>query len=95
MSDIIWGNGKSIISNDSFTISVTHRKNGNKLDYSDHETIQIIDADLPGLPLDKNNWNVDSLRNSVIDAFLKCEIKERRSDGIIVAKVSHSGVGGY
>jgi hypothetical protein len=36
---MIWGNGSSILSDDSFVISVTHRKDGNKKDYSDNEKI--------------------------------------------------------
>jgi len=95
MTDIIWGNGSEILSENSFKINVTHRKNGNNSDYSDSEIVKIDDADLPGLPFDKNQWTTEKLKESIVNAFLKCEIKERTSDGVIVAKVSHSGVGGY
>ncbi len=95
MADIIWGNGSEVLSSDSFKINVTHRKDGNKMNYSDSETIKIIEADLPGLPIEKDNWTTDSLKQSVVDAFLKCEVKERNPEGMVVAKVSHSGVGGY
>lgn len=95
MADIIWGNGSSILSNDSFVINITHRKDGNKKDYSDNEKIRITKADLPGLPLDKNEWNYDTLNNCLVDAFLKCEIESEDESGILLAKVSHSGAGGY
>ena len=95
MADIIWGNGSSVLSDDSFVISVTHRKDGNKKDYSNNEKIRITEADLPGLPLDKNAWNYNTLKNCLVDAFLKCEIEDRDESGILLAKVSHSGAGGY
>ena len=70
------------------------QKNGNKNQYSDSEKVTISTADLPGLPYEKDDWNVDNLKSCVIDAFLKCEIDKVEEDGL-VAKVSHSGVGGY
>jgi hypothetical protein len=76
-------------------ICVTHRKSGNKNDYSDSEKIKLISADLPGFPADKNDWNSEKLTDCVIDAFLKCEVDLRDDRGMLLAKVSHSGVGGY
>ena len=49
MVDIIWGNGSHVLSADSFELKVTHRKNGNKNEYSDIEKIKINSADLPGV----------------------------------------------
>ena len=95
MTDIIWGNGLRILSRNSFVLSTTHRKDGNRQDYSDSEKIQIVSADLPGLPYNESEWNEDMLKNSVVDVFLKCEIDKRTEEGILLAKVSHSGVGGY
>lgn len=95
MVDIIWGNGFEVISINSFKIKVTHRKDGNKNNYSEIELVKITEADLPGLPVDQKNWTIDSLKKSIVDAFLKCEIKERNPDGELIVKVSHSGVGGY
>ena len=94
MTDIIWGNGTKIISKDSFVLNVTHKKNGNKNRYSESEKIIISDADLPGLPHVREEWDEESLKSCVIDAFLKCEI-EKIEEGRLVAKVSHSGAGGY
>lgn len=95
MTDIIWGNGAEVLSGDSFILNVTHRKNGNKKNYSDSEKIRITSADLPGFPKDQDNWNPDILQSCVKDAFLKCEVDQRDTQGILLAKVSHSGVGGY
>ena len=94
MTDIIWGNGAKILSNDSFVLNVTHKKNGNKNQYSESEKVTISRADLPGLPYERKDWNEDNLKSCIIDAFLKCEI-DKIEDGGIVAKVSHSGAGGY
>jgi hypothetical protein len=74
---------------------VTHRKNGNKNNYSDTEKIKIVSADLPGFPNNQDEWRPEMLKECVIDSFLKCEINERTGEGTILAKVSHSGVGGY
>ena len=49
MSDIIWGNGNSIISKSRFQLDVTHRKDGNSEKYDDVVKIVISDVDLPGL----------------------------------------------
>ncbi|MHA7734213.1 hypothetical protein [Nitrosopumilus sp. S6] len=95
MTDIIWGNGVNAISNDTFVLNVTHRKNGNSKNYSDTEKIRITEADIPGLPHSRVDWSEESLKSCVNDAFLKCEIKHREDSGILSAKVSHSGVGGY
>ena len=94
MTDIIWGNGTKILSKDSFILNVTHKKNGNKNQYSESEKVTISTADLPGLPFERNDWNEESLKSCVIDAFLKCEVDRIEEDGL-VAKVSHSGAGGY
>ena len=67
----------------------------NKQDYSDSEKIIMTSADLPGLPQNKDDWNEESLKNCVIDAFLKCEVDQRDETGVILGKVSHSGAGGY
>ena len=95
MTDIIWGNGSHVISKDLFVLNVTHRKNGNKSNYSDSEKIQITYADLPGFPHEKNDWDPKTLLNCIKDAFLKCEVDKRDDSGVLLAKVSHSGVGGY
>ena len=94
MTDIIWGNGAKVLSKDSFVLNVTHKKNGNKNQYSESETVTISSAELPGLPYERENWDENSLKSCVINAFLKCEI-DKIEEGRIVAKVSHSGVGGY
>ena len=95
MTDIIWGNGSEVLSGNSFVLNVTHRKNGNKHDYSDSEKITMTSADLPGLPHNERDWNEEALKACVIDAFLKCEIDQRDESGVILGKVSHSGAGGY
>ena len=95
MADIIWGNGVDVISENSFVLNVTHRKNGNKQDYSDSENVKIVKADLPGLPHKESEWNLESLKSCVVNAFLKCEVDDREESGMLIAKVSHSGAGGY
>lgn len=95
MADIIWGNGADVLSANSFVINVTHRKDGNKMDYSDSEKVKIVEADLPGLSYNESEWDIESLRSCVIDTFLKCEVDNREESGMLIAKVSHSGVGGY
>ncbi|MDH3203400.1 MAG: hypothetical protein OEL81_01825 [Nitrosopumilus sp.] len=95
MTDIIWGNGSKVLSANSFLLDVTHRKDGNKQDYSDSEKITMTSADLPGLPQNQSDWDEESLKTCVIDAFLKCEVSQRDETGVILAKVSHSGAGGY
>ena len=95
MTDIIWGNGSKTLSRNSFVLDVTHRKDGNKNSYSDSEEVLITSADLPGFPHNESEWNEDALKTCVVNAFLKCEIDQRNENGIILAKVSHSGAGGY
>ena len=95
MGDIIWGNGSSVLSASSFVLRVTHRKNGNRGDYSDMEKIIITSADLPGMPRNSDDWTQESLGACVVDAFLKCEVEQRDESGTIMGKVSHSGAGGY
>ncbi len=95
MADIIWGNGSQVLSSNSFILNVTHKKHGNKHDYSESEKITMTSADLPGLPYDESDWNEEALKSCVIDAFLKCEIDKRDESGTILCKVSHSGAGGY
>ena len=95
MTDIIWGNGFKVLSANSFILNVTHRKDGNKQDYLDSEKIIMSSADLPGLPQNQSDWDEESLKTCVIDAFLKCEVNRRDESGVILAKVSHSGAGGY
>ena len=95
MTDIIWGNGSKVLSANAFLLDVTHRKDGNKHNYSDSEKIIITSADLPGLPQNQSDWNEELLKTCVIDAFLKCEVSQRDETGVISGKVSHSGAGGY
>jgi hypothetical protein len=95
MTDIIWGNGQKIISTDSFQINVTHRKDGNSKEYPDSVKIIISGVDLPGLSDNKSDWTVENLQSVIVNAFLKCEIDSKTSEGDLIAKVSHSGAAGY
>lgn len=95
MSDIIWGNGAEVISPTLFVLNVTHRKDGNKDTYADTEKIEITDADVPGLPQNRSEWTKDILSSCTKEAFLKIEVDRRDSSGVVMGKVSHSGVGGY
>ena len=95
MSDIICGNGKNIISKDSFQLDVTHRKDGNSEKYPDTVKIIISGVDLPGLSDNKTEWTVENLQNVIVNAFLKCEIDSKTQEGDLIAKVSHSGAAGY
>lgn len=95
MTDIIWGNGNEILAKNLFVLNVTHRKDGNKDSYQDCEKIRIIDADVPGLSQNENEWNEMILQDCISGSFLKCEIQQRDESGVLLAKVSHSGVGGY
>ena len=95
MTDIIWGNGQKIISTDSFQINVTHRKDGNSDEYPDSVKIIISGVDLPGLSDNKSDWTVENLQSVIVNAFLKCEIDSKTSEGDLIAKVSHSGAAGY
>ena len=42
MTDIIWGNGSDTLSSNSFILKVSHRKNGNKENYSDIEKLELL-----------------------------------------------------
>ncbi|MYB47530.1 MAG: hypothetical protein F4W68_02175 [Cenarchaeum sp. SB0661_bin_35] len=95
MGDIIWGNGSAALSNNTFVLNVTHRKNENKNNYTDSEKIIITSAELPGMPHDISDWTKELLDASVAGAFLKCEVKGRNESGTLLGKVSHSGAGGY
>ena len=95
MSDIIWGNGNSIISKNRFQLDVTHRKDGNSEKYEDVVKIMISDVDLPGLSDNKLEWTLESLEKVIVNAFLKCEINSKTPEGDLIAKVSHSGAAGY
>ena len=95
MSDIIWGNGSNIISENSFQLDITHRKDGNSEKYQDTVKIIISDVDLPGLSNNKLEWTIEDLQKVIVDAFLKCEINSKTPEGNLVAKVSHSGAAGY
>jgi hypothetical protein len=95
MTDTIWGNGKNIISKDSFELTVTHRQNGNSEEYQDIVKIMISDVDLPGLSDNKANWEIDDLQKVIVGSFLKCEISSKTSEGGLISKVSHSGAAGY
>ena len=92
MTDIIWGNGSKIISDNKFELSVTHRKDGNSEKYEDSVKIRISDADLPGLPNNQAEWTTENLQKVIIDAFLKCEINSKTPEGDLDAKVSHGSV---
>ncbi|MDC0605509.1 hypothetical protein OAO63_02550, partial [Nitrosopumilus sp.] len=81
MSDIIWGNGNSIISKNKFQLDVTHRKDGNSEKYQDTVKIIISDVDLPGLSDNESNWTVEDLERVIVNAFLKCEINSRTPEG--------------
>ena len=95
MTDTIWGNGKNMISKDSFELTVTHRQNGNSEEYQDIVKIMISDVDLPGLSDNKANWEIDDLQKVIVGSFLKCEISSKTSEGGLISKVSHSGAAGY
>ena len=95
MSDIIWGNGSSIISKSRFQLDVTHRKDGNSEKYDDVVKIVISDVDLPGLSDNKLEWTTEELEKVIVNAFLKCEINSKTPEGDLIAKVSHSGAAGY
>ena len=95
MSDVIWGNGKNVISKDTFELTVTHRQNGNSEEYQDAVKIIISDVDLPGLSDNKSSWKIDDLQKVIVGSFLKCEIDSKTSEGDLISKVSHSGAAGY
>ena len=93
--DIIWGNVGKVISGQVIELNVTHRKDGNKNDYADVEKIKFSGTDLATLPSDPNEFSKEDIEKNLGGAFVKCEIKERDSEGNLVSFVSHSGQGGY
>lgn len=94
MTDIIWGNAIKIISDSIFELNVTHKKNGNKNEYSDREIIKLIDVDIPGITtIDDSSFQ--KLNEVLLNQFVKCEVTSRNQDNSLNSKVSHSGVGGY
>ena len=95
MTDIIWGNVGKVDSGSLFELSVTHRKDGNKNNYSDLEKISIDELDVVTLPQDPNQRTKEMIEQTLGGQFVKCEINEKSNDGILKAKVSHSGQGGY
>ncbi len=95
MPDVIWGHGSRVLSERSFVLNVTHRKDGNRLEYSDTEEVVMTSADLPGFPADEGGWSEGALAECVLGAFLKCEVDGRDASGSLSGRVSHSGVGGY
>ena len=84
-----------VAKNEDFINFVKELSEINLLNNSDVEKIKISEADIPGLPHTREDWNEESLKSCVNEAFLKCEIEQREDSGILSAKVSHSGVGGY
>ena len=95
MTDIIWGNVGKIQSGQIFELNLTHRKDGNKNDYSDIEKIKVADTDIVTLPTNLSECTKELAEQVLSGLFVKCEIKERENDGSILASVSHSGQGGY
>lgn len=93
--DIIWGTVGKVLSGQVFELNLTHRKDGNKNTYSDIEKIKIIETDFGSLPLDINNFTKKLVEENILDAFVKCEIKDKDSEGNYLSSVSHSGQGGY
>ena len=95
MTDIIWGNIGTILSGQVFELNLTHRKDGNKNDYSDLEKIKIIETDIVTLPTNLAECTKELAEQFLPGLFVKCEIKERDSEGMLVSSLSHSGQGGY
>lgn len=95
MTDIIWGVVKTILDPNSLELSVTHRKNNNKNNYDDMEKIRFLETDIVTIPVDPNQRTKEVLEQNLKDLFVKCEVENRDSDGYLVAKLSHSGQGGY
>ena len=93
--DIIWGNVGNVISGQIFELNVTHRKDGNKNDYSDTEKIKFSGTDFVTLPVDPNQCTKDAVEQNLGGIFVKCDVKERDSEGNLIAFVSNSGQGGY
>ena len=93
--DIIWGNIEKVLSGQIFELNVTHKKDGNKKDYSAIEKIKIIQTDIMSLPADPNECTKEQIEQNLGGSFVKCEIKNRENDGTLLSSVSHSGQGGY
>ena len=93
--DIIWGNVTKPLTDNTFELNVTHRKDGNKEDYSDVEKIKLHSTDIVTLPLDPNECTKQLIEENLSGVFVKCEIKEKENDGSLLAIVSNSGQGGY
>lgn len=95
MTDIIWGNVGKVESGQIIELNLTHRKDGNKNNYSDIEKIKITKTDVVTLSTNPSDWTKESTEKALGGLFVKCEIQERGKDGTLLASVSHSGQGGY
>jgi hypothetical protein len=95
MTDIIWGNVGKILDGQIFELNLTHRKDGNKNDYSDLEKIKFFETDIVTLPADVSQCTKEQTEQILPGLFVKCEIKEKDNEGFLLASVSHSGQGGY
>ncbi|MBT8242373.1 MAG: hypothetical protein HKP34_01490 [Nitrosopumilus sp.] len=93
--DIIWGNVGKVLSDQTFELNLTHRKDGNKNTYSDIEKIRISETDFMSLPADINNYTKELVEENLSGVFVKCEIKDKDEEGNWISSVSHSGQGGY
>ena len=93
--DIIWGNIGKVLSGQIFELNVTHKKDGNKKEYSEIEKIKIIQTDIMSLPADPNECTKEQIEQILGGSFVKCEIKDKENDGTLTSIVSHSGQGGY
>ena len=95
LTDIIWGVVKTILGPSSFELSVTHRKDDNKNDYSDIEKVRFSETDIVTILQDPNQRTKELTEQNLRDLFVKCEIENRDGEGFLIGKVSHSGQGGY
>lgn len=93
--DIIWGNVRKVLSGQTFELNVTHKKDGNKDNYSDTEKIKIFQTDIMSLPVDPKEYTKEQIEENLGGSFVKCEIKDKENDGTLTSVVSHSGQGGY
>ena len=94
MTDIIWGNVVKILSDNTFELNVTHRKDTNEEDYPDVQGIEIDKTDIVTIPIEANQRTASNLEQSLMNQFVKCEVKQRK-ENLLIADVSHSGQGGY
>ena len=94
MTDIIWGNVVKILSDNTFELNVTHRKDTNEEDYPDVQGIEIDKTDIVTIPVEANQRTASNLEQSLMNQFVKCEVKQRK-ENLLIADVSHSGQGGY